>query len=82
MKYLLWAVVIYLAWRWFSASRARPNAQGGDAANRHDPTSPGNGERMVECPECGLHLPLSEALPGPGEHFFCSEAHRNRHSSS
>ena len=32
-------------------------------------------EAVVACPQCGLHLPRSEALPGRGG-LFCSEAHR------
>lgn len=84
MKYLLWAVLIYLAWRWFSATQARKNRQGGEdardtgATTATSATPAMNSERMVECAECGLHLPLSEALPGPGERFFCGEAHRDK----
>jgi len=81
LKYLLWALVIYLAWRWFSATQARKNGQGAEGARDAGamPETPAtNSERMVECAECGLHLPLSEALPGPGERFFCGQAHRDK----
>jgi uncharacterized protein len=30
---------------------------------------------MVSCAECGMHLPVDEALPGKGG-VFCSSAHR------
>ena len=81
MKYLLWALLIYLAWRWFSAAQARKKAHDSDTSDPATPASGTEAERMVKCVECGLHLPLSEALPGPGERFFCSEGHRN-HSRS
>lgn len=32
-------------------------------------------EQMVPCAHCGLHVPESEGLRGPGG-FFCSEEHR------
>ena len=81
MKYLLWAAVIYLAWRWFSASRASrssaPTAEAAGAAARGEDAEP-----MVKCAQCGVHLPLSEALAGSGEQFFCSESHRNLHHAA
>jgi len=75
LKYLLWAVIGYLVWRWFKASK-RNKAEG--------PASPGNvsqsthpdTEAMVKCAHCGVHLPISEALPGSSNQFFCSDAHR------
>ena len=30
---------------------------------------------MLACAQCGIHLPLDEALPGRGG-VFCSDAHR------
>jgi uncharacterized protein len=33
------------------------------------------GERMVGCSQCGVHLPISEALEADGR-YFCSEDHR------
>ncbi len=82
MKYLLWALVIYLAWRWFSASRDRQSRQASSEGPDENARSGEAAERMVKCPECGLHLPLSEALPGPGEQFFCSESHRDKRRAS
>jgi uncharacterized protein len=81
LKYLLWALLLYLAWRWFSASGDRQSRRrSNDDAAPH--ASPGSGaERMIECAECGVHFPLSEALPGTAERFFCSEAHRDKRQS-
>jgi len=33
---------------------------------------------MVRCEVCGLHIPEKEAIHH-GEHYFCSEAHRDKH---
>lgn len=76
MKYLLLALLAYLAWRWYVAQRtkdepavqASPPPQATDAA-----------EKMVSCAHCGIHLPQSEALAGQGALHFCSDEHRLKH---
>jgi uncharacterized protein len=64
-KYLLLALlalVVYLVWR---GVRARPGPPGGSSG----------GERMVDCSQCGVHLPVSDAVVEGGR-YFCSEEHR------
>ena len=43
------------------------------------PRGPGPGvrdpERMVNCAQCGLYLPVSEALEAQ-DRYYCSEQHR------
>ncbi|MCF8206479.1 MAG: hypothetical protein K9J82_15455 [Methylotenera sp.] len=39
------------------------------------PAPPRAPQNMVSCAECGMHLPVDEALPGKGG-VFCSSAHR------
>jgi uncharacterized protein len=36
---------------------------------------------IVACPQCGVHLPRNEALPGRGG-LFCGEGHRNAFEQS
>ena len=77
MKFLLWALVIYVAWRWYEtkqrkASNAEPSVTATDDA----------AERMVACTQCGMHLPLSEAVHGMGAQYFCCDAHRANHSDA
>ncbi len=90
MKYLLWALLLYLAWRWYSAQKQKGDAPAADdaatpAASTPAATSAANApvrsEAMVRCASCGIHLPVSEALPAPGDLHFCSEAHRARHDA-
>ena len=50
----------------------------GSARRRMPPRPPAAGtdpRPMLQCAECGLHLPRDEALPGRGG-VFCSAAHR------
>jgi uncharacterized protein len=57
------ALVLYFLWRGLRR----------DAGPRSDARA--DGERMVDCGQCGVHLPLSEAIQSQGR-YFCSEEHR------
>ncbi len=78
MKYLLVLVVVFVGvWMWRNnriAATQDKQQQKTRAANRQD-----NQQIMVSCAHCGLHLPQTEALPGPDgtrEQWFCSSEHR------
>ncbi|MBT9492014.1 MAG: hypothetical protein IV107_06620 [Paucibacter sp.] len=71
MKYLLLVVILALLFSMLARKRARP-----PAAKPEVKTQPKVAPlSMVTCAQCGLHLPLDEALPGQGG-VFCSAAHR------
>ncbi|MBE7939500.1 MULTISPECIES: PP0621 family protein [Ramlibacter] len=73
MKYLvLFAVVMTVLWLARGSRTAAP--RGGPAPG----ATPAVPQAMVACPACGLHLPRSEALPGPAGQFYCCEEHRAR----
>ena len=88
MKFLLWALVIYLAWRWFVASKKiaagkisefdESDARPSDFST--PTTSSAGSEKMVQCRQCGLHLPQSEAVTD-GRDLYCSQAHLLLHQS-
>lgn len=88
MKYLIWAVILYFAWRWYLASKENAsNDEGGRAAGPADgaaSATAGEGavEKMVGCAHCGIHLPLSEALTGVDHRHYCCEEHRALHATS
>jgi len=63
---VLFIVVLVLFLLWKGMKRAARSDGGG---------TPSDGERMVDCSECGLHLPISEAVQSQGR-YFCSEEHR------
>jgi uncharacterized protein len=62
---VLVGVVFYLVWRGV-ARRARTD---------RGRCSGVEAERMVGCRQCGVHLPISEAVEADGN-YFCSEEHR------
>lgn len=78
MRYLLFVVLAYLAWRWYVAQRPKDTP-----AVPPSPPQPtvGAAEKMVRCAHCGIHLPQSEALAGVGALHFCSDAHRLQYES-
>lgn len=49
----------------------------------HDgrPPAAGNGEDMVRCVQCGVHLPRSESITTGGQ-FYCSTEHQRLHQKS
>ena len=79
MKYLIWGLLIYLLWRWYTTSN---KANTDESSSGSQSEAANDAEPMVQCAQCGLHLPVSEALPGPDGVVFCSREHRNAHSSS
>jgi uncharacterized protein len=75
MKYLVvLAVVLIVIWL------LRNSGRGG--RSRSQPPSgtvhAGKPQDMVECPVCLVHLPRSDALPGPDGQFYCCAEHRLR----
>lgn len=75
MKYLLLlAIVLAVFWLLRNARRGDPPA-GRQAPGGAPPAQP---QDMVECPVCLVHLPRSDALPGPDGHFYCCAEHRRR----
>lgn len=75
MKYFIWALLIYVAWRWYTGSRQVQSDQS-PADARQAGQSPDSPETMVQCARCGIHLPASEALIETSGAVFCSEEHR------
>lgn len=76
MKYLLvLAVVLVAVWIWRNNRRIeqqeRPPA-------KQPPPAP---QDMVSCPVCSVHLPRSDALPGPDGQLYCCQEHRLRAGS-
>jgi uncharacterized protein len=74
MKYLL-LLAIVLAVIWFLRNHRR-----GDEPRQDPPRQDKLGEPqdMVRCQVCSVHLPRTDALPGPGERYYCCADHRSR----
>ena len=82
MKYLLWALLLYLGWRWYLSKKEAPKADSTTPPPAGSaPETPDTTEKMVACAYCGIHLPLSESVAGSGALHYCSDAHRLQHST-
>jgi uncharacterized protein len=69
MKFLvLIAVVLLVLWAMRQGRRDEPRAG--------KPGRPAPPQEMVECASCGLHLPRTDALPGPDGQLYCCAEHR------
>jgi uncharacterized protein len=77
MKFLIWALVLALAWYWFKHQR---KGQGPSPRQQRTPREPPEPQAMVHCPVCQVHLPRSEAFMGRLG-AYCSESHRARHEA-
>ena len=75
MKYLLVLAVVLIAfWFWREARRTALRSRPRPAPPTS--TSPGVApQAILECAQCGLHLPASEAVTGQ-RGSYCSAAHR------
>jgi uncharacterized protein len=71
MKYLiLLLVVLAVLWFW-------RNARGSGTPGAHKkPGKDALPQDMVRCPVCSVHLPRTDALPGPDGQLYCCAAHR------
>jgi len=75
MKYLLLLVLLALVFFVLGLKRSRPREP-----ESRKPPPVAQPQTMLRCAECGMHLPVGEALPGKGG-VFCSTAHRNSHEA-
>ncbi len=91
MKFLLWALVLYLVWRWYQSTqnKIKRDAESDDAFQSPQSNGQTSGqtaaaemvEKMVSCSHCGIHVPLSEAVQSNGGSFFCGIEHQRQHTS-
>lgn len=69
-KLIFWAIVIGLV---IQAIKRNLNAKANRTAENNK-VAEANIENMVECDQCHVHLPRSEAFLVEGK-FYCSQAH-------
>jgi uncharacterized protein len=70
MKFLLlFFIFMVLLWQWRQARQPKVKQE------QRKPTPPAEVLSMVECAQCGVHLPASDALAGRNG-VYCSLAHR------
>jgi len=72
MKYLLLVAIAFAAFLLWRNNRAPAREK------QTPPRAPGQPQDMIACALCELHVPRTDALPGPGGKLYCSAEHRNR----
>ena len=80
MKYLLVLAVLWVAiWLWRKNRREEMREAEREqkaARAQRPPAAPAAPHAMLRCAHCGVHLPASDAIAGPGEAVYCRAAHR------
>ena len=69
LKIVLFLVAVFVLLWLLRGSRGAGSARARQARDAAEPRT------IVACAQCGVHLPVDEALPGRGG-VFCGEAHR------
>lgn len=72
-RILFFALLAFLVWLWFFKKPARYKS------DRNKPAEPA-AERIVQCAECGLRVPESEAVLTDAHYYFCCPEHRDAHT--
>jgi uncharacterized protein len=82
MKLVVWAVIFVLVAMWLL--RGKGAKSGNDtrsaAGNGDGDGDKRDGEAMIRCAHCGVHVPRSEAVVTSGGTSYCSETHRLQHA--
>lgn len=74
MKFLVWGVIVALVVLWV----LRPKVL---RSSGKPPPAVGAPEAMLQCAECSLYFPASEAVAAPDGAVFCCEQHRRLHAA-
>ena len=75
MKYLVLLIVVLVV-IWAIRHARRDDARNGAPGAARPAAPPGPPQDMVECPVCSVHLPRTDALPGPDGRLYCCAEHR------
>ncbi len=77
----IFRLLLYGALLWLLYRLIRGLLPGAASEGRDSRGTPAGGRleggELVQDPVCGVYVPKSTALPGPGGEYFCSEACRD-----
>jgi uncharacterized protein len=75
MRFLIWLVIGFVVVTW--VMRAKSGLSTADRESREN--KQGRAEAMLQCANCGMHVPASEASIDAAGLAFCSEEHLALH---
>ena len=78
MGRILFFILIAVLFLWLISSYRRALKKRQEEARKGSGPATIEGEDMVRCVHCGVHLPRSESITSEGK-FFCSDEHRRLH---
>lgn len=78
MGRILFFILIAVLFLWLISSYRRALKKRQEEARKAPGPATLEGEDMVRCVHCGVHLPRSESITSEGK-FFCSDEHRRLH---
>lgn len=80
MRLLLWIVII-IALIFLVRHIKKSLFQKSEPEHASPDSTQDISETMIQCAQCGIHIPASEALVIQSDIAFCSEEHRLKHFS-
>jgi uncharacterized protein len=82
MKFLIWIAIVVAVFWFIRSSKKKASASASRQAESNAKTPADRlTEPMLQCCECGIYLPASEAVTAAGGNVFCSEEHRLSHTA-
>jgi uncharacterized protein len=83
MKLVFWLLILVAVIVWLLYDKKQSvGADASASAATADGRKTKDGEAMLQCAHCGIHIPASESIVTPTGAVFCSEEHRLQHARS
>jgi uncharacterized protein len=76
VKLLFWVLIAFVVISWFVRSKKDGKQQDEHSKQAGGASRPSEVEAMLQCAQCGLHIPASEAVVTEQGKVFCSQEHR------
>jgi uncharacterized protein len=82
MKLLLWALIglVLVLWLTRSGKKSSLKEEAREDMQPDCRTSEPSGEAMIQCAQCAVYLPASEAFSSQSGRLFCCEEHSLQHT--
>ncbi len=74
MRLLIWLALAFLLLNWFMRAKAAQIGRHPTARSQ----APAPAEQMLQCRQCGVHIPASDAVMHASGNAFCCDEHRRR----